>query len=372
MRFNTQLQTNIIPGEAFAAPGTDAPDRPVQFGTRFNNLLGLQVEQNLYNPTQRVDRQLAEQQKTVAEANYVYQATEIKLAITEAYLAVLLLEERCRLAQDNMQRSESYYNIVKNRYDNGTILRSELDRYYLDWANAQSRYETDQRDLKIRQAYLSNQLGLSVSQTLRLTEDLQELAGTGPETQATPGNFAQRIELRQEAAQLKLNEVNYERQNKAYLPTISLYGNLSTQQLTNDVPLFEASAWSSFHYVGLRSQINLFDGFLREKNKEEFRLRQQINRNNLAKLELDLNYERQSAGTDLIKTQENYKLARQNLDLARRVAEEDQLKFQEGSLTSADLHNTEYALREAQNNLLNNLYDYLLAKVRWEKAQGRL
>ncbi|MEY3248850.1 MAG: hypothetical protein RL742_893, partial [Bacteroidota bacterium] len=59
LRWNTLLQSNVLPIGAFGIPGVP-PDatRAVRFGTPFNNALSVQATQKIVDANSRIDRQI--------------------------------------------------------------------------------------------------------------------------------------------------------------------------------------------------------------------------------------------------------------------------------------------------------------------------
>ena len=64
-------------------------------------------------------------------------------------------------------------------------------------------------------------------------------------------------------------------------------------------------------------------------------------------------------------------LQNQNIELAKEVARVTKIKYQEGIGTSLEVTTAETSLIEAQTNYYNALYDALVAKVDYEKANGK-
>ena len=71
-------------------------------------------------------------------------------------------------------------------------------------------------------------------------------------------------------------------------------------------------------------------------------------------------------GLDLLSTQQA------NLDLATEVARVAKVKFQSGVGSNVELITAETDLREAQTNYYAALYDALVAKVEFQRANGSL
>jgi outer membrane protein TolC len=89
------------------------------------------------------------------------------------------------------------------------------------------------------------------------------------------------------------------------------------------------------------------------------------------RIQQDINYEMASTQTALKNTIVQWQSAQQNLNTARKILDLDKERYNGGNLLYADVLNTEFSLREAENNSLSAWYNYLVAKIRWEKAMGR-
>lgn len=71
VRYNPVLQTSIIPGAAFQTGSTPGEDREIQFGTRFNALVGVEGSYRLVDPTFKTDVDLAIQNKELDRKSVV-------------------------------------------------------------------------------------------------------------------------------------------------------------------------------------------------------------------------------------------------------------------------------------------------------------
>jgi len=122
--------------------------------------------------------------------------------------------------------------------------------------------------------------------------------------------------------------------------------------------------------MGIRLSLPIYDGKQTQLNKQEYMIRGQINRNNIEKFKADFEYERKSAFSQLEKNKADLIDTDRNIALARQILTVDQLRFEKGVLTVADLKNSEYTVQNAENNYLNALYNVLVATVRYRKAAG--
>jgi outer membrane protein len=172
--------------------------------------------------------------------------------------------------------------------------------------------------------------------------------------------------------QMTINEFNVKKQEYSYFPTVQLYANYTFQQLSREFKFFNSSTWFPYNYLGVQVNIPIFDGLLKSRTRSEFIMKKQINQNNIDKLKSDINYELQSAYVTLQNAYRNMRYTRDNYQQAKDLVVVYQTRFKEGAILNSDLLNTEYSLQTAQNNLMNAYYDYLLAKLKWQKAKGEL
>jgi outer membrane protein TolC len=71
----------------------------------------------------------------------------------------------------------------------------------------------------------------------------------------------------------------------------------------------------------------------------------------------------QNSSASLQSQQDNMKLAQDVFDVAKK-------KYDQGMGTNLEVINAQTALKEAQTNYFNALYDAVIAKVEYDKANG--
>jgi outer membrane protein TolC len=153
------------------------------------------------------------------------------------------------------------------------------------------------------------------------------------------------------------------------LPTISGYGFLGTQGFTNDLAKLEFFPLS---YLGLRVSVPLSDWFTRAPQLQQQALQLDKSENALRSLRQTIRYEQKNAQITLQNSLRTAKIQQQNIAIAEEVIATTTSRFKQGQATQQDVLNAESTLRETQTNYLQALYDFLVAKLDWEKANGML
>lgn len=365
-RINTQLQTQVISPEATGGSAAADPIR-AQFGTKYFNVFAINANQNIYNPAIRYDKKVTKERTELEKLNLEKNENDAIVSITEAYLDAVYKKIKWEASQFNHQVSHDKFLQGQTQFTNGTKLKIDFDKDKLDVRNARQSSRNDSSTYHLAIRYLVNELSLPINATVLLTElfENEETIST-PIEEMTPN----RVELRTERQQLSIYQLNNESQKAAYLPTVSLFANYTLQQFNNKFDPTDGKFWSPFNYLGLRIEIPIFDGLLKEKNKKEFAYRIEQTENNVTQLTQQINYEIQSARWEYENAAENYKLALENYEISKEILQTDLVRLDAGAILPVEAKNSEYAMLTAQSNYLNGLYQFLLARLKLQKAIG--
>jgi len=363
LRSNLVLPTTIIPAGAFGGPAT-GEDQKLRFGTTFNITGAVNVSYSLIDPTLRTDQLRADGQRVLQEATLEKQKINYRLTVAEAWYDVFLKQEQLKLAEEKFKRAESLLQISQNRFNAGALLASEVQRSQLEVDNNRAARDQAQNSLDLSRQNLAYRVGLPLDTPLQVG-DIPPPTAELP----SPANIGQRWEIKEEQQRLAINLLDQQRIKEQYRPNLSAIANGSVQHLSNNFAVWEK--WFPAVYVGLQTSFTLFDGNLRNKNLDVLKLQNQVSKQNLERIQQDINYEMASTQTALKNAQVQMQSAQQNLTTARKILELEKERYAGGDLLFSELLNTEFSLREAENNSLNAWYNYLVAKIRWEKALGR-
>ncbi len=368
-RYNPILQTSVIPGDAFGQQNGE--DQRVKFGTNFNVLFSIEGTYKVLDPVYQTDIAINQAQASVQSATLRKNTAQVKLNAATAYYEVLLQQTQVALATNRLQRAQDLVAVAKTRQESGAALPVDVQKSELDAQNADALLVQTQNALERARLNLARQTGIAYENFPKLQDDLLNInADTVRPSVAYLNIIESKPEILEAQQQLEINKLQLERENKLYLPSLSLYGNLSAQHLSNNLAVWEK--WFPFAYVGAQVSLPLYDGGLKNRNKEGYQLQMQINQNNILRLREELTYELRSATIDQGNALAQLQYAAKNLQSARSVQNIDQTRYQEGALLFADFRNTEFSLREAETNFLAASQNYFVARLRWLNATGNL
>ena len=123
-----------------------------------SNTFALQAEQKIYDANKQLDRQVNNTQ-TEAQKNTLEQLKiKLKQSITEAYFSVVFNKERLKLAEIALQRANAYLDVAQAKFQQGTILKNDLDKFLLDVSNAKLTQTKNIQDYELSLVTLQYQL----------------------------------------------------------------------------------------------------------------------------------------------------------------------------------------------------------------------
>ncbi len=368
LRYNPILQTVVIPGAAFGQPGGE--DQKVRFGTNFSLLLGVDASYKLIDPTYLTRTQLELMRASGNKLTERVVEQDLKSEVAAAYYELALQSAQEVLAAQRLSRARDLLAVMKTRAEAGAALPVDVQKSELDLLNAealrvQSRNQKDRSRLQL--ASLS---GIQPEDIL-LPDNILNISSKELELAVVNvSEVNERPELLEINQRININALELKLADQSYRPSLDAFANASMQHLSNDLALWQR--WFPFVFVGLRANLPIYDGKIRQRNKEGIGLQMQIQQNNMAALREELTLEMQSAAIDLRNAATTLQYAESALNTAQSILQTDQTRFREGALLFSELRNTEFALREAEAAYLSAAHQWLTAQLRRLRAGGKL
>ncbi len=371
-RDNLRLPTSMFPGKVLEANNPNAPQYlAVRAGTRYNLTASVDATQPLFDATYFSAVKYAKKNEQYQNENIDQTKLNSKLSVMQAYYSALLNNEKLAYSRSNAERNQKYYNDAKVKYENGNLIKSDLDRFYLDYLNAVTTLQNDEKNAKASKDFLSSQIGLPLQTELILSDSLTKIARIDTNevklVEEQTSYAESRPEYKMQVTQMQMNQLSIQQTTRDYLPKISAYGLIAAQNF-----FVMGNAWYPYSYIGLKLTVPIFDGFQRKNNIDNYRLQIINNQNNLQKLKLNIDYEVTNTATTLSTTYETLLIWQKNVALAEDVVKVNQVRLAEAKISSASLTDSENTLTQTQNNYLSALYNFLVAKVNYVKAKGQL
>lgn len=386
LTYNIQRQTNFLPGELAGQTGFI----PVQFGTPYQSNVSLSASQLIFDGSYFVGLRAAKVFKEFADKNVVKARIDVAEATALAYYGVLVAEERLELLRANLGRLDSLYRETRAMQQQGFAEAIDVQRIKVNLNNTQTEFQNVQRSLQINQNALKFQMGFPLDRPIELAENIEDFSNVS-QMLVQDFEYADRIEYQQLGVNRELAKLDIQQTKSEYLPTLSAFFNYGynagreslgdlfeptvlqqTDSLGNIVNQRTVNTWNGFASVGLNLNIPIFDGFLKANTIRRKKLAARQVENEIINLEQAIELEAEQARITLVNSLQSLEIQLENRELAQEVFRVTKIKYQEGVGSNLEVVEAESALKEAETNYFQSLYDALVARVAYEKATGTL
>lgn len=243
---NTQLPVSFLPGEIFGSPGTL---QEVQLGQQYVSAINVSPQIELINMTSWTELKSAKLGSKLAEVNDLLAKKTLAESVSAAYFNVVSYQQQLKLMKKNLLNNDSILHTVINKFEQGIVRQQDVNQAKVNRLLIEDKV---------------NQLEVSINQQIIALKVLCELESElvlkhTVENNENPINRSIENDLlgRQGALEREVAYADLRAAQRSQLPTLSLVGNWSAQDNSNEG--FFDSESSSFQtsYVGLRLTYNL-------------------------------------------------------------------------------------------------------------------
>jgi outer membrane protein TolC len=306
-----------------------------------------------------------------AQASRQLAQNQLVLDVTEAYYGMVVAHEMVRVTEDLQHQTEDHLNVVKARFREGSASNYDLLRSEVQLANLKPALLQARNGLILAQRKLALTIGLDSAQPLTLSENLN--AGPDPlaplddlETKA----LEHRLEIQNLSRALSMADIAHTLALTSNFPTVALSAGWTyydswdssfppeNQNLKHAWTVTLGFAWPFWDNFSVIPKTAEAAAHVREMALNQGALEDGI------RLEVEANYLSLNAAAEMLIAQQK------TIDQAQagyRIASE---QYANGMMTNIDVMDAQLALNQAKTNYLQTQYDYILARVKLQKAVG--
>nr|WP_315151244.1 TolC family protein [uncultured Flavobacterium sp.] len=370
LNYNPILQTTVIDGDNFGAPGTTIQ---ASFGQKWSSGAGISLNQALYDQSVFIGLKAAKSTREFYQINAQLTEEQVIEKVANAYYQVYVTRQNLAVLDNNLKNTTKVKDIIKGQFDNGLAKKIDLDRTSVRVSNINTQRQQTLNAIALQENSLKFLIGMPITTEIFIPETEFEVSANAlsqmPDTTT-----------RTEYLLLKKNEQLLEYQKKsvqaAYYPTLSLTGSYNYLGQGPEMPWFkkpsEGVYWSDYAAVGLNLHVPIFTGFgTRAKVRQADNKLESI-KVDLAETKLALDLEYENAKTQIDNSIISIKNQKENALLAQEVLTNTNNNYIQGLASLTDLLDAENELVAAQNNYTTSLLDYKLAEIALIKSKGEL
>ena len=365
-KYFMELPTQLMPMNALNPQAPEGQFRDLQFGVPHNINANVQLAMPLYNPqvygaieNTRIANELTQLQFQKSEEQVLYD-------ITTLYYNAQILKHQLDFLESNLINTQK---LLKNM----ELLKEQLLAKGTDVSKVKLQAEqlNTQRE-NVHNKYISILNALKLNIGIPLERNITVVSEIEQQT-LTENNVENILDLKIIQTQNKLLNSELSTLNKSrFLPSLNLIASYGTTGFGYDKTPNDFLKFYPIGFAGLQLTYPLFNGTVTQRKINQKKL--EISNNELqAQLIGDKNkMETENALRQRTIAQQTVINTENQITLAQSIYEQTVLQQKQGTTTLTDVLLADNALREAQQNYLSAVIDYLKADLELKKLTGTI
>ncbi|HPI55550.1 MAG TPA: TolC family protein [Chitinophagaceae bacterium] len=344
----------------------------LQFGLPLNLSAGVQASQILFDAGVFVALKARKSLEELSTLNTKRTEEELRVSIAKAYYNCVIAEKRVKLLDENIKMLTVIENTTRKLFNEGFAEKIDADRLTVQRNNLETERMKISNLIELSYQLLKFQMGMPLHETITLKDDLDINEVKNGLDMDKIVDYNNRTELTLLKTIKRLNSFDVERYKKGYLPSVAavVSGSYGTQT-KSFTDLFTYSYFPTGAFV-LSASMPLYDGNTRRAKMNQAKLNMLKNDNDMEAFKQAVDLESSNARTQLKNSLISLDNQQKNITLAESVYQVAQKKYKEGVGSNIEIIQAETALKDAQTNYFNSLYEAIISKIDFQKSLGLL
>ncbi len=363
-KYFTDLPYQLMPLSTFNPTAPEGQFKEAQFGVPHNMSAAIQVALPLYNPQIYGGIRSSKIAAEITELQYKKTEEQVFFEISNLYYNIQILQHQLAFVDSNIVNTAKLLENLQLLHQQLMIKGTDVKKVELQLEQLKT-----QKDIIANNAeQVLNALKLSMGKpsTLNIQIETDIQFNINEYTNATT------VDLQLINSQNSLLNSELKTLKNSRLPTISLYGSYGQTGFGYDKKPNDFLKFFPSSFVGLQLSYPLFNGTVtyRKINQKKIEIQNSQLQISLATDQNNMLIE--NANRRRAVTQKTIANTLSQIDLARTVYEQTSLQQKEGTANLTDVLLADNTLREAQQNYLSAIVEYLKADLELKKLTGNI
>ena len=367
--YQNQLKqpVSLIPAEFFGGePGTFTP---ITFGQPQQANATATLRQQIFDGSYIVGVQATRTFLDYSKNNKEKTDQEVKAAVVNAYGNVLLAQETVTIAQNNKNTLEKTLFETQKLFENGLGDEESVEQLQITLSSVESALKNAQRLEGITLQILNLVMGVPIATQTVLTENLDDLTQEQIAFNMMDSelNITNNVDYKLVLNLNEQRELELKLARSRALPKLNAFVNYGSTSFSDSFDFFSGDPeWFDSSVLGFDLDIPIFSSLKRSAGTQRAKIALEKAKTQLFETEERVRLDWQRARSDFQFAIEEYQTKKNNLDLAERIEQKNQIKYQEGLASSFELRQAQTQLYTAQQEYLQSMVDVINRKTALE------
>ena len=363
--YNKDLEqrTSIVPGAYFG--GSPGEYFPVQFGTEQSIDASARLDQLIFDGSYLVGLQASTVFLKISRQNKIKSELEVKRLVTDAYINVLIAEERKRILEKNLKNLKGTLTDIRKVHQQGLVEVEQVEQLEITSSSVQSALDYVSRMIPISYQMLNMTLGRDLTDKVVLADTLMGLCVRSETSkELVDWNIAKNIDYQIAQNNLRSSELLLKLERFRALPSISAFVTSGYDAYNDDFTFTEKSQqWYGRSAIGLSLSMPIFTSGAGQSRTDQAKLNVAKAKTQLEQVEEELLLQKASAHNQFTLALEEFLRSQESLDIAYRIERKNEIKYTEGVTGSFELRQAQLQLFDLQNQHLNAMRNIINSKT---------
>jgi len=370
LTYNPVIQTTVIDGAGFGAPGTTIQ---AAFGQKWTSTAGISLTQAIFDQAVFTGLKAARSTRQFYQINDQLTEEQVIERVANNYYQVYVQRQKLILLDSNYVNTTKVRDIIKGQFDNGLAKKIDLDRVSVKMSNISTQRQQILNAVELQENALKFYIGMPMETEIEIPQTEFEVTPAALSEAPNTANRTEYLLLKKQEELLIFQKKSVEAQ---YYPSLSLSAGYNYIGQGPEMPWFAKPAdgvyWSDFSSIGLNLRVPIFTGFGTRAKVRQADVQIRSLQEDIKDTQLSLDLEYKNATTQIKNSLITIENQRENMTLAGEILSNTKNNYLQGLASLTDLLDAENASIEAQNNYTSAVLDYKLAEVALIKSKGEL
>jgi len=370
LTYNPVIQTTVIDGAGFGAPGTTIQ---AAFGQKWTSTAGISLTQAIFDQAVFTGLKAARSTRQFYQINDQLTEEQVIERVANNYYQVYVQRQKLILLDSNYVNTTKVRDIIKGQFDNGLAKKIDLDRVSVKMSNISTQRQQILNAVELQENALKFYIGMPIETEIEIPQTEFEVTPAALSEAPNTANRTEYLLLKKQEELLIFQKKSVEAQ---YYPSLSLSAGYNYIGQGPEMPWFAKPAdgvyWSDFSSIGLNLRVPIFTGFGTRAKVRQADVQIRSLQEDIKDTQLSLDLEYKNATTQIKNSLITIENQRENMTLAGEILSNTKNNYLQGLASLTDLLDAENASIEAQNNYTSAVLDYKLAEVALIKSKGEL
>lgn len=290
--------------------------------------------------------------------------------VKSSFYGVLLARDAYGVFKQAYDNAVYNYNEIKQKYEQGLLAEYDLIRANVNVKNAEPNMYDAENSLILAHWQLKALLGLDLEGSIECVGSLSDYEeALIPDFVGMDTSLMGNSTLKQLDIQYEQLEKNKQMQIAQYYPSLNLQFNYQWISTNNNFK-FKDYKWDPYSVLGVSLTVPIFSGGKRYSNVKQAQISLKQLNNQYLDTERNLRVAVKQYTDQMSTCIKQYSAARAGVGEAEKSYDITMKRYETGEGTLLEINDAQLSLTQAQLNLNQSIYNYLVAKSLLEKTLG--